>query len=125
MADMDVARLHFSAPARWMDRAFCAWLIEVGQPLSTLLEGGLGVPIVDLRCRFLARVGLDDVLDVTARLAEVGATSFRTRYEFARAGEPIVEGELVHVCVDRATGQPTSAPAWLREQLGASTAGGG
>jgi acyl-CoA thioesterase FadM len=117
MGDVDVARLHFGAPARWMDRAFCAWLVEIGRPLSTLIHDGIGVPIVDLRCRFLSRVDLDDVLQVTARLAGVGTTSFRTRYEFSRAGEPVVHGELVHVCIDRATGRPTPAPPWLRDQL--------
>ena len=113
MGDVDAARLHFGAPARWMDRAPGGWPAEVGHPLSELLRTGLGVPVVGLHCRHLARVDLDDVLDAATWLGAVGTTSFRTRHRFPRDGAPVIDSEPVHVCVDRRDGRPTPAPERL------------
>lgn len=114
MAEVDVAQIHFTAMYRWMDRSLSEWLAEVGHPFTQILEEGPGIPIVDSRCRFLRRVLLDDELVIRSYVAGVGRTSFRTRHEFRRAAETVVEGELVHVCVDRTTRATVPVPEWLR-----------
>lgn len=115
MSEVDVAQIHFTAVHRWMDRGLCEWLAEVGRPFVDLLETGPGIPIVETRCTFVGRIMLDDLIDQRTSIGGVGRTSFRSRHEFARAGEPMARAELVHVCVDRATREPVPVPAWLRE----------
>lgn len=115
MSEVDVAQIHFTAVHRWMDRGLSEWLAEVGRPFTRLLEEGPGIPIVESRCSFLGRIMLDDMIDQTTVIAGVGRTSFRSRHEFARDGEPMARGELVHVCVDRATRATVPVPEWLRD----------
>ena len=115
MSEVDASQIHFVTFYRWMDRSWCAWLEEVGYPFQRILEEGPGIPIVESRCSFRARVLLDDVLEVRTVAAEPGRTSFRSRHTFTRAGEVVAAGELVHVCVDRATRDTVPVPDWLRE----------
>jgi YbgC/YbaW family acyl-CoA thioester hydrolase len=114
MSEVDVAQIHFTAMYRWMDRGLTEWLAAVGHPFTRILEEGPGIPIVDSRCRFRLRVMLDDELVLRSFVSGVGRTSFRTRHEFRRAGELAVEGELVHVCVDRVSRATVPVPDWLR-----------
>jgi acyl-CoA thioester hydrolase len=115
MAEVDAAQIHFTAIYRWMDRGMSEWLAEVGHPFTRLLAEGPGIPIVDSRCAFLARILLDDVLTLSTSVGGIGRTSFRSRHEFAREGETVARGELVHVCVERGTREPVPVPDWLRE----------
>lgn len=115
MSEVDVAQIHFTAVHRWMDRGLSTWLAEIGHPFTRILETGPGIPIVETRCTFLGRILLDDVIDQRTDVGGIGRTSFRSRHVFARAGEVMARGELVHVCVDRATREPVPVPDWLRE----------
>ncbi|MGE0028156.1 MAG: acyl-CoA thioesterase [Thermoleophilia bacterium] len=116
MSEVDVAQIHFTNAFRWMDRGLSEWLAEIGHPFTRVLETGPGIPIVDARCAFLGRILLDDVIDQTTEVGGIGRTSFRSRHVFARDGETVAEGELVHVCVDRETRATVPVPEWLRER---------
>ena len=116
MAEVDASQIHFTAIFRWMDRGLSEWLAAAGHPFTRLLADGPGIPIVDARCRFLARILLDDEITLRTYVAGIGRTSFRSRHDFARGDEIVAAGELVHVCVERATRAPVPVPAWLREQ---------
>lgn len=120
MAEVDAAQIHFTTIFRWMDRGVSEWLAEIGHPFTRVLAEGPGIPIVDARARFLARIRLDDVLTLRTWVPAVGTTSFRTRHRFTRDEEAMAEGELVHVCVDRATRATVAVPGWLREQAHAA-----
>ncbi len=124
MSEVDVAQIHFTNAFRWMDRGLSEWLAEIGHPFTRVLETGPGIPIVDARCAFLGRILLDDVIDQTTEVGGIGRTSFRSRHVFARDGEHVAEGELVHVCVDRETRATVPVPDWLRERAVAAAAGG-
>jgi acyl-CoA thioester hydrolase len=115
MSEVDVAQIHFTAVHRWMDRGLSTWLAEIGRPFTDILVTGPGIPIVESRCTFLGRIMLDDVIDQRTALGGVGRTSFRSRHTFAREGEVMARGELVHVCVDRLTREPVPVPEWIRE----------
>lgn len=121
MSEVDMAQIHFTAVHRWMDRGLSEWLAEVGHPFTRLLEEGPGIPIVETRCSFAGRIMLDDVIDQRTSVGGVGTTSFRSRHVFARGGETVARGELVHVCVNRATREPVSVPDWLRDAAEAGT----
>lgn len=110
-----MAQIHFTALYRWMDRGLSEWLAAVGHSFTRLVEEGPGIPIVEARCRFLARVRLDDELVLRTWIAGIGRTSFRSRHAFRRDGELVADGELVHVCVERVSRATVPVPAWLRE----------
>ena len=116
MAEVDPSQIHFTAVYRWMDRGVSEWLAEIGRPFTRILDEGPGIPIVDSRCAFLGRIMLDDEIVLRTTVGGVGRTSFRSRHEFSRAGEPMARGELVHVCVNRATRETVPVPDWLRER---------
>ncbi len=115
MSEVDVAQIHFTAVHRWMDRGLSEWLADVGHPFTRLLEEGPGIPIVEARCSFLGRIMLDDVIEQSSDVGDIGRTSFRSRHVFRRDGEVVARGELVHVCVDRVTRATVPVPGWLRE----------
>ncbi len=115
MAEVDAAQIHFTAIYRWMDRGLSEWLAAIGHPFTRLLAEGPGVPIVDSRARFIARVLLDDEIVLTTHVGGIGTTSFESRHDFTRDGETVVEGRLVHVCIDRESRTPIPVPEWLRE----------
>jgi acyl-CoA thioester hydrolase len=116
MVEVDASQIHFTNFYRWMDRSWTAWLAEVGRPFTRILEEGPGIPIVESHCGFRARVMLDDLVTVRTSAGGIGRTSFRSRHRFTRGEELVAEGELVHVCVDRATREPVPVPGWLRER---------
>jgi YbgC/YbaW family acyl-CoA thioester hydrolase len=116
MSEVDASQIHFTAIYRWMDRGLSEWLAEIGHPFTRILEEGPGIPIVESRCSFLGRIVLDDEIVLTTTVGGVGRTSFRSRHEFARGPEVVARGELVHVCVNRATRETVAVPGWLRER---------
>lgn len=114
MAEVDAAQIHFTNLYRWMDRGLSEWLAGIGHPFTRILAEGPGIPIVDSRCRFAARIVLDDEIRLETTVGGIGRTSFRSRHVFTRAGQLVAEGELVHVCVERSTRQPVPVPEWIR-----------
>jgi acyl-CoA thioester hydrolase len=114
MSEVDASQIHFTAIYRWMDRGLSEWLAEIGHPFTRLLAEGPGIPVVDSRCAFLGRIVLDDEITMRTEVGGVGRTSFRSRHAFWRAGTAVARGELVHVCVNRATREPVPVPDWLR-----------
>ena len=115
MAEVDVAQIHFLTFHRWIDRSMSEWLAEVGWPFTRLLDEGPGIPIVDTHLAIGRRVMLDDIITITTSVGGIGRSSFRSRHVFTRDGEVVAEGELVHVCVDRATRETVPVPGWLRD----------
>lgn len=115
MGEVDVAQIHFTAIYRWMDRGLSELLAAIGHPFTRVLVEGPGIPVVDSRCRFIKRLLLDDEVSLHTWVTGIGRTSFRTRHHFLRHDGVAAEGELVHVCVNRATREPVPVPEWLRE----------
>ncbi len=114
MSEVDVAQIHFLTFHQWIDRGVSEWLAEVGYPFTRLLAEGPGIPIVDTHLSIGVRVHLDDVITLRTWMGGIGRTSFRSCHEFSRDGVVVATGELVHVCVDRATRVPVPVPEWLR-----------
>lgn len=116
MSEVDVAQIHFTTYANWMDRALTEWLAEAGYPFTTLLETGPGIPIVDVHLEIEKRVLLDDLITLRTSIGGVGTTSFRSRHIFSRHDGVVARAELVHVCVERESRATVPVPQWLRER---------
>lgn len=115
MGEVDVAQIHFSTLAMWMDRALSEWLAEVGHSFTRILEEGPGIPIVDVHLSIHKRILLDDLITLRTSVGGVGNSSFRSRHVFSREDGVCARGELVHVCVDRQTREALPVPQWLRD----------
>lgn len=114
MAEVDASQIHFLTFHRWIDRSMSEWLAEIGYPFTRILAEGPGIPIVDIHLEISKRVMLDDLMTIRTFVTGVGRTSFRSRHQFSREGDPVATGELVHVCVDRATRATVPVPEWIR-----------
>jgi YbgC/YbaW family acyl-CoA thioester hydrolase len=114
MGEVDVSQIHFTMAYAWMDRGLTEWLADVGWPFTRLLDEGVGIPIVDSRCRFIQRMLLDDMITIETSVGGIGTTSFRSRHRFLRGDELCAEGELTHVCIERGQRTPVPVPEWIR-----------
>lgn len=127
MADVDAAQiLYFATPFRWFEAQFTDHLATAGHPLSTILAGGVGMPIVSTTCEFLFPLALDDVVDQHLFPDRVGRSSFTIRCDVGcslpddvavRVSATYVWGEREG---DHARGRfrPAPVPDWLRTALG-------
>jgi acyl-CoA thioester hydrolase len=90
---------------------------------SAMLAGGVDIVVVEATARYRAPGRFDDLLDVEVAVDRLGTTSMTTRMRVLRAGELLVEGEMVHVFVDRATMAKTPIPDGIRAALAREAAG--
>jgi acyl-CoA thioester hydrolase len=101
-----------------MDRGFSEFVHRAGHSLREVFDGGLGVPIVESRCSYLAPVNLDDVIRVRMWISKMGRTSFVMTYDFTRVGDGarVARGWVTHVWVKRPEMKPVPVPDWFRRR---------
>lgn len=97
---------------------------HIGFPEYKLIEGGYGLPIVDLKTEFLGMCRNGDLLTMTLALTKVGHASIGMQYEIhGPATESGNNGTLklkahgVVVYSDLALGKATPMPEPMREAL--------
>ena len=91
---------------------------EVAGGYAAMMDQGLDLQVVEATARYKQPARFDDELDVTIEVSRLGTTSMVTALEVRRAGELLVEGELVHVFVDVHAHTKTPIPDRLRDALG-------
>jgi len=89
---------------------------------GAMVASGIDVQVVDASASFHAPARFDDELDLAMTVARLGTTSITSEFEERRAGELLVSGRLVHVCVDAATHEKRPIPGDMRERLAPWTA---
>jgi acyl-CoA thioester hydrolase len=82
-----------------------------------MTEAGTDLVVAEARCRYLSSAGFDDELDIGVGIVHLGTTSMRMALDVARAGEPIVAGELRHVFVELAGRAKKPIPDEIRAAL--------
>jgi acyl-CoA thioester hydrolase len=110
---------------RWFEAGRAAYMRRRGTSYLEVEERGVMLPVVEANALYLKPARYDDVLQVTARLGEVGRAQLRFEYEIARDGIPLVRGFTRHAVI-AADGRPKRLPASIREALESeeSTVGG-
>ena len=114
-------RIHFTAVMRYWELAEHALMRSIGMPYSTALRE-VAFPRVHVSADFRGGILFDDELEVEARVAQVGSSSwtvaFTARHADAGPDAPILaEGRMTIVAMDPATERPSSLPAELRAAL--------
>jgi len=102
----------------YFDVAFTELWREAVGPWQEMVERGVDAVVAEANLRFRAPARYDDVLELPARVAELGRTSVTTLIDVCRDGEVLVEGRLRHVVVETASWRPTPIPELVRAGLG-------
>ncbi|HEU0026256.1 MAG TPA: thioesterase family protein [Ktedonobacterales bacterium] len=114
-------RIHFTAVMRYWEVAEHELMRGIGMPYATALRE-IACPRVHVSADFRGSIVYDDLLDVEARVANVGRTSWSVAFTARRADTdpdaPILaEGRMTIVAMDPATERPTPLPDDLRRAL--------
>jgi len=102
----------------YFDVAFTElWRKAVGPWQEMVERDGVDAVVREANLRFRSPARYDDVIELRARVAELGETNVITEIDVVRDGELLVQGRLEHVFVDTATWGRTDMPDWIRERL--------
>jgi YbgC/YbaW family acyl-CoA thioester hydrolase len=88
-----------------------------------MVEQGFDLVVADVHAAFRAPVRFDDEVVLRLTVERFGRTSMTSSWRSVVGETTCVEGEIVHVCVDAATMQPTEIPDDLRQALAPWSAG--
>jgi acyl-CoA thioester hydrolase len=109
--------VYHSNYVNFMERARTEWLRTFGYSNAGMMKE-LGVMFVvrSVKLDYLRPAQLDDLLEVTALIKEIGRSRVTLTQTVTRGEELLTEGEVHLVCVDVQTFKPVSVPEILRKQ---------
>jgi acyl-CoA thioester hydrolase len=83
-----------------------------------LEQSGYRLMITDLRCRYRKAVTYDEVVTVRTWIKDLKRRMVTFGYQILRKenGEPVAEGETIHICLNR-EGKPRAIPEAFRSCL--------
>ncbi len=120
MSSVDAAGIMFFPELlRHAHDAYEAFMKHLGHELRQMLATGqLLLPIRHTEADYLRPMGLGSECVARVGVSRIGKTSYRIVYRFLNeGGQACARAETVHVCVDTATGRPTTVPEALRHAL--------
>ncbi len=104
----------------YFERARTEWLRARGVSQKRLKEeAGLIFVVTDMNIRFLRPARMDDLLDVSAAVSEVGRARFRFAQEIRRDndGELIATADVGATILQEHNYKPARMPAWIKSEL--------
>ncbi|MGA7749016.1 MAG: tol-pal system-associated acyl-CoA thioesterase [Gallionella sp.] len=102
----------------FMERARTEWLRTHGYSNAGLMkEFGMVFVVRSFKLDYLKPALLDDLLDVTAQIKDIGRSRISLLQTVRRGTEVLTEAEVHLVCVSLASFKPASVPEVLRMQL--------
>ena len=102
----------------FMERARTEWLRDHGYSNAGLMkEFGMVFVVRSLKLDYLKPALLDDTLEVTARIKDIGRSRIGLAQSIMRGAETLTEAEVNLVCVSLEDFKPVSVPQVLRLQL--------
>ncbi len=93
------------------------FFVHIGFPEHSMINGGYGVPIVDLKTQFLGMCRHGDDVDITLGLSKLGNSSIGMDYEVLGGGQIKLRASGVVVYSKVPDGKPTRLPEDLRTAL--------
>ncbi len=102
----------------FMERARTEWLRAHGYSNAGLMkEFGMVFVVRSMKLDYLKPALLDDSLDVTAQIKDIGRSRISLLQAVRRGEELLTEAEVHLVCVSLESFKPVSVPEVLRTQL--------
>jgi acyl-CoA thioester hydrolase len=92
------------------------WRVALGG-YTAMMDEGVDLVVAEATARYKAPAHFDDELDLEVEVARVGTTSMVTSLRIRRDGELLVEGDMVHVFIDRAALTKMPIPERIRSAL--------
>lgn len=98
---------------KWFEVGRCELLRGIGYPYARLEEEGILLPVAECSCKYKQPAVYDDMLEITARVAEMKGATVILEYEIRRleTGELLVTGATKHAITD-----PKFKPIRLRDK---------
>ncbi len=110
--------VYHASYVNFMERARTEWLRTHGYSNAGLMkEFGVVFVVRSLKLDYLKPALLDDLLEVTAEIKEIGRSRLNLLQDVRRDGEILAEGEVNLVCVSVESFKPVSVPEVLRKRL--------
>lgn len=110
--------VYHASYVNFMERARTEWLRSHGYSNAGLMkEFGVVFVVRSLKLDYLKPALLDDILDVTAQIKELGRSRLNLVQSVRRGDEVLTEAEVHLVCVSLKGFKPVSVPEVLSEQL--------
>jgi acyl-CoA thioester hydrolase len=101
----------------FMERARTEWLRTHGYSNAGLMkEFGMVFVVRSLKLDYLKPALLDDLLDVTVQIKDIGRSRISLLQTVRRGAEVLTEAEVHLVCVSLESFKPVSVPEVLRGQ---------
>lgn len=110
--------VYHASYVNFMERARTEWLRTHGYSNAGLMkEFGVVFVVRTIRLDYLKPALLDDLLDVTAQVKDMGRSRLNLVQSVRRGDEVLTEAEVHLVCVTVGTFKPVSMPEVLSERL--------
>ncbi|MDD4122129.1 MAG: thioesterase family protein [Eubacteriales bacterium] len=87
---------------KWFEVGRAELLRSMGYPYARMEEEGVMLPVVECSCRYILPAVYDDLLEITARIAEMRGVTITLNYEIRRkyTDELLVTGWTKHAITD-------------------------
>jgi acyl-CoA thioester hydrolase len=117
--DTDTAGIVYHANyLKYMERARTEWLRALGLPHHEMMHEHGGVFVVQsLSIQYLGPARLDDALQVSCNLSELGRASLSLTQQVLRGEQKLTESQVRLGHIDQASGRPSRMPTVLFERL--------
>jgi len=110
--------VYHASYVNFMERARTEWLRTHGYSNAGLMkEFGVVFVVRSLKLDYLKPALLDDLLNVTAQIKDIGRSRLTLLQSVLRGDELLTEGEIHLVCVSLEGFKPVSVPEVLRKRL--------
>jgi YbgC/YbaW family acyl-CoA thioester hydrolase len=114
-------RIHFTAVMRYWEVAEHTLMRSIGMPYATALHE-IACPRVHVSADFKGPILFDDILDIEARVAHIGKSSWTIAFTASHADAApdapfLAEGRMTIVTMDPTTERPSPIPEKLRAAL--------
>jgi acyl-CoA thioester hydrolase len=110
--------VYYANYLRFLERARTEVLRQLGFEQAPLArESGLAFAVRSLQVEYLKPARLDDSLDVSSTIGELGRAQVVFLQQIERAGEVLIDARVRVACLDLARGKATAIPKNLHEIL--------
>ncbi len=110
--------VYHASYVNFMERARTEWLREHGYSNAGLMkEFGMVFVVRSMKLDYLKPALLDDMLEITAKIKDLGRSRLTLLQTVSRGAELLTEAEVHLVCVSLASFKPVAVPEVLRVEL--------
>ena len=110
--------VYHASYVNFMERARTEWLRSHGYSNADLLrEFGVMFVVRSLKLDYLKPALLDDMLEVTAAVSDIGRSRLTLLQTVSREAELLTTGEIHLVCVSKEAFRPVAVPEALRLRM--------